>query len=204
MRARRLPTGGLVSLAVVLAALAVVVVAGAPPARTRVVVERQVTTREVRVPIRSHQRAPRPGLRIVVVDTSPASADHGAGAASPPRARTGATTTTTPVTTTKTPPVTTTTTAPPKAAALPSSRDGVFEGGATTASVWVDAVRAVTVVVPSGIEVTLTVTCGLVTASATQMTTATVHVESGGEACTATFSIPASAPQPARWRLSTR
>ena len=216
MRRRRLPTGGLVSLAVVLAALAVVVVAGAPTPRTRVVVEQRThtiwrtTTRGVseRVPRRPH-RATRERARayaVVAHDGSTGARRPPEGhvaAPAPPEPTTSPTATTTTTTTTG-PPATTTTTVPaPAAAPAPTSRDGVFEGGATSASARVDAVHAVTVVVPAGIQVSLSVVCGLATWSTTSMTKATVHVLSGGAACTATFSIPTSAPQPARWRLTT-
>jgi len=200
MRTRRLPTGGLAALAVTLAALAVVVVAGVPPPRTVVRVRTDVRRVTVLVPTtrRSHpapRRAHRPSTGRLADAHGGAPAALGAPS-TPPAATT--TTFLTPSTTTTIPPVTTTT-APP----TPSSRRGTFEGGRTTATERLGAVRSVTVSVPVGIRVTLSVTCGLATSSATSFSSATVHVHGGGASCVATFRVPPSSPQPSSWRLVT-
>jgi hypothetical protein len=102
-----------------------------------------------------------------------------------------------PSTTTTTAPVTTTTTGP----VLPTSLQGTFDGGRTTVTERLGAVRSVTVTVPVGVRVTLSVTCGFATSAATSYTSATVHVEGGSASCVAAFMIPPSSPQPAPWRL---
>jgi hypothetical protein len=206
MRTRRLPSGGLAALAVVLAALAVVVVAGAPAPRT--VVERITSsTRTVRHHEGTAHRHPHHRDVIVTVVGTPVT--HVASRTSdtpPPRHRASktrrpATTTPSAPTTTTSVPVTTTTSA---RRALPTSRGGVFEGGQTTATEWLGAVRSVTVLVPEGVRVTLSVTCGFATSpTRSEFTSVTVRVQGGGASCAATFGIPASSPQPAPWRLVT-
>ena len=206
--------GALVSLTVVLAALAVVVVAGAPPAHTRVVVRTTVT--HLYVPVLVSRGAP--SAEVVARGGGRPGAASGTGApatttVAPPtrRASTSVTTTTTStstatttVTTTTTVPTVTTTTVASTDAPQRRSRDGVFEGGAVTASVTVGQVEGVEVSVPAGLQVTLSVTCGLTTwPPVTSMTSAVVHVLSGGASCTATFRIPSSSPQPAHWVLVT-
>jgi len=205
MRTRRLPTGGLAALAVVLAALAVVVVAGTPAPRATV--ERPTTTT-----LASHhddgsrRRHHAPVATNADVDVrSSGGTERHASVTAPPGHRTTATSA--PATTTSSPPSTTTTAEPVTTTtsvrlALPTSRRGVFEGGRTTASEWLGAVRTVTVEVPGGVRVTLSVTCGFVTAPpATSFTSVTVRVQGGGAACVATFAVPSSSPQPAPWRL---
>lgn len=83
------------------------------------------------------------------------------------------------------------------------SRFGYFEGGATSATKQLDVARAVTVTVPAGIEVSLSVTCGLTPRSATSMTSVTVYPVGAADSCIATFSVPADTPGPARWELAT-
>jgi len=205
MRTRRLPTGGLAALAVVLAALAVVVVAGTPAPRA--IVERVTTTTFAshhRVDSRRHRHPP-PVRTNTDVDVASSATEGRASSTAPPGHR--ATPTSGPATPTSSPPATTTTTEPTTTSvhpASPTSRHGVFEGGQTTASQWLGAVRTVTVLVPDGVRVTLSVTCGFVTAPpATSFTSVTVRVQGGGAACVATFAVPSSSPQPAPWRLIT-
>jgi hypothetical protein len=206
MRTRRLPTGGLAALAVLLAALAVVIVAGSPLPRT--IVERvraATTTTGVPLSRRGPHRATSrhvvdtvvPSRRITMIATTRESptTQH----LSPPSISTTSTTTTTlrgTVTATTVP-------TPGSATAGPESRDGTFEAGQTSVTARVGAVRGVTVSVSVGIKVTLSVACGLTDASATAVSTATVHVDGGGGACTATFAVPPGSPQPAPWRLVT-
>ncbi len=83
------------------------------------------------------------------------------------------------------------------------SRDGTFAVGDTSVTARVGAVREVTVSVRAGIKVTLSVACGLTVGSATSVSTATVRLDGGGGACTATFAVPSGTPQPAPWRLVT-
>ncbi|HEV3212677.1 MAG TPA: hypothetical protein VGZ03_04695 [Acidimicrobiales bacterium] len=208
MRTRRLPTGGLASLAVVLSALAVVVVAAAPGPRTLVKHEVRVVTvtRTTHRPHRHHATRRRDhhrptGTLVDVGDRSTRRAPND----EPPthRAASDSTPSTAPPstssTTTTSVPVTTTTRPAPQAA--PTSRRGTFAGGRTTATERLGAIRSVTVSFPTGIRVTLSVTCGFATSSTTSFTSATVHVQGGGAACVATFTVPASSPQPAPWRL---
>jgi hypothetical protein len=208
MRTRRLPTGGLASLAVVLSALAVVVVAAAPGPRTLVKHEVRVVTvtRTTHQPRLHHATRRRHHHRPTgtLVDVGDRTARRAASAEpSTHRAATGATRSTasppaSSTTTTSAPVTTTTMPAPP---AAPTSRRGTFAGGRTTATERLGAVRSVTVSVPTGIRVTLSVTCGFATSSTTSFTSATVRVQGGGAACVATFTVPTSSPQPAPWRL---
>jgi hypothetical protein len=205
MRTRRLPTGGLAALAVLLAALAVVVVAGAPVPRA--IVERVTTTSLARHHHvgTSRQLDNRPaGTSTDVAVDGPGIVHRTLRTAPPTRrapSRPSTTSPTPPTTTTTTTPVTATTTVHPSPT---TSRGGVFEGGRTTATAWLGAVRTVTVLVPDGVRVTLSVTCGFVgSRPATSFTSVTVRVQGGSAACVATFAVPTSSPQPAPWRLIT-
>jgi hypothetical protein len=207
MRTGRLPTGGLAALAALLAALAVVVVAGAPAPRTILERVRVATTRpSASVVNRVHRN--RSLQRVADIDgdprrtTSEEATVPTHGPASTPTSST--TTTTTRAVTTTTRPVTTTTSpALVGAAGAPVSRDGTFAPGQTTVTAHLGAVRAVAVSVQAGLKVTLSVTCGLASRSATSVSTATVHIPDGAGACVATFAIPAGSPQPTTWQLVT-
>jgi hypothetical protein len=209
MGARRLPTGGLAALAVTLAALAVVVVAGTPAPRahrttvtrylpgTTIVRYRDVIVWRDRPGAAARGRAPSADADVTPTPVRRSPTTHRAT-----RPRRSTTTPTRPTGTTPTTTSTTTTTTVAAPGAPPTSLEGTFEGGATTASQQLGPVRTVTVSVPPGIPVKLTVTCGLAHRSATSMTSATVHVVSGGASCTAVFSVPSTTPQPAPWRLT--
>jgi hypothetical protein len=204
MGRRRLPTGGLLSLAVVLAALAVIVVAGAKHPTRIVVGPTRVVRVHVtqRVPVRVPERVGGPsgaqGSQPILVVDGPTSAI----ASTTTTIAQGAvpSTTTTSIAPTTTTPTTTTTVV--TASTGPTSRSGVFEGGATSATARIGPVRTVTVTVPPGLRVTLQVTCGLWHDTATAMTSVSLAVASAGAACTATFAIPQSSPQPAAWHLA--
>ncbi|HEV3328387.1 MAG TPA: hypothetical protein VGZ33_03240 [Acidimicrobiales bacterium] len=209
MRTRRLPTGGLAALAVLLAALAVVMVAGSPLPRT--VVERvRAATTTTSVPL--SRRGPhdttsrhvvdagvasRPSTQLATAHESPTTQRQ-----APPSTSTTSTTSTTTTTLLRT---VTATTVPVRVSATagPASRDGTFEAGETSVTARVGAVRGVMVSVSAGIKVTLSVACGLTEVSATAVSTATVRLDGGGGACTATFAVPPGSPQPAPWRLVT-
>ncbi len=202
MPSRRLPSGGLAALAVVLASLAVVVVAGARPSILAGTPPSGHGTHVVTHHRRhEHHHAPAPPTRtsgptVVIVTryvTVPSTSSTPTIATTTTTVRTAPTSTTTTTT-----PTTTPTTVPPPA---PTELTGSFASG-TSVETRLGSVTAVDVEVPAGVDVHLEVTCGLVSADATSMREASVRVEGGGAACTATFSVPSSTPRPARWRLT--
>ncbi|HUD70115.1 MAG TPA: hypothetical protein VMQ40_07740 [Acidimicrobiales bacterium] len=200
MPTRRIPSGGLAALAVLLAALAVIVVAGAPLVRT-IVTLGQPRTPQATTPISPTtttlptivaSRATPPG-GYVTVPSSP----H--RTSTPARHRTSTPTTSTSTTTT-----TTTTSQPHVTPAIVPSLSGTFEAGATTVVARLGAVHTVTVSVPVGMRVTLSVTCGISSSTKTHTTSATVHMTAPTATCVATIRVPPSAPEPATWYLAAR
>lgn len=201
MPTRRVPTGGLAALAVVLASLAVVIVAGVRAPGTRVidvtvtsaphVGTTVVTTTTIVVPSTTAASPTRPVLE----------GDH-VGVPTIPRTTGSTSSSTTTTTTTIGVGLVTTTTVRAIVQPTPAESDtGTFEGASDAATVRLGDVRSVSVSVPPGTRVSLTVTCGLTSRAATAMTTATVPVVAGAASCVATFDVPTGTPGPARWRL---
>lgn len=207
VRHRRVPAGSLAALAVVLAALAVLVVAGAraPTSRERATMTLPSTqahtgsktspgrTTRVRIKV-DYVRVPEPAPGGVIGVTG-AQRTVGSSSSSTTSATVAPTTTTT---------TTTTTTLPVEAQSLLTTRAGAFTLGATQVSVRLGPVHVVTVVVPAGIEVTLEVVCGLDHAGNASSSAVTVEVPNGSTSCLATIAVPTSTPEPARWRLVAR
>jgi hypothetical protein len=188
---------------VLLAALAVVVVAGArtqletivitsPPLTTTSTTTATTTT----IGSRGTSYAG-PGATVDDEQSAPRVPQH---VSTPTRQAAIPTTTTTPTTTTST----TTTTQPPVRPTGPSSLSGTFVGGETTMVARLGAVRTVTVSVPVGMRVTLSVSCGISQRTATHTTTATVHIVDPASTCVATIRVPPSSPEPAAWHLVMR
>jgi hypothetical protein len=209
MRTRRLPTGGLAALAALLAALAVVVVAGAPTPRTIVERVRVTTTRPTTSVVdgahrhRSSKHAMEVDRDLRRSSSEEVSIPTTRRAAAP---SSSTTTTTAPPRPVTTPPRSVTTTTRPVSvggADQPISRDGTFAPGQTSVTTRLGSVRAVAVSVRGGIEVTLSVTCGLTVVTATSVSRTTVQVPVGASACVAKFAVPAGSPQPTTWQLVT-
>jgi len=200
MTSRRLPTGALAALAVVLAALAVVVVAGARVPVVRVL--------ETPTTLASHgPPRPRPPADHADAPSGASAAPFAAPTTPPPTTPPAAiTTTTSPVTA---PPATTTipttTVAPATTTTVPvpvdRSLQGVLDAGSTSVVRRVGRATTVEASVQGAGAVTLSVSCGLRTGSATAHGQAVVRLASPGSACIATIQVAASTPRPAPWRL---
>ena len=209
MPTRRVPTGGLAALAVVLAALAVVVVAGArgpvfTVTRAPVYVGRLVVPPTPRVAGRTPTHLRRVGTATTGATSATSGPPHARARARLSQARRAL-----PITTTSTPPATTSsttsTTVPPTAAdGSATSRSGAFEGATTSTTERLGPVRMVSVTVPAGVEVTLVVTCGLQSAHSTSTTSVSVRLAGGSATCVAQFSVPRTTAGPARWHLVAR
>ncbi len=187
-----------------LAALAVVVVAGARTQLETIVITSppDPTTSTTMAPTTTtvSRGTPHAGSGIAV-DGEPATPGVPQHVSTPTRP---ASPTTTPPSTPTTTTSTTTTTQPPARHTGPSSLSGTFEGGETTMVARLGTVRTVTVSVPVGMRVTLSVSCGISQARATHTTTATVHIVDPASTCVATIHVPPSSPEPATWHLVIR
>lgn len=199
-----MPAGSLAALAVVLAALAVVVVAGARNTIVRVPSGSPTSTVPTTPVGPHHGHHTRTHHRATLTAGHATSRDTGDGAEqtsglSPATSPTTTSTTTTTTTTTST---TTTTTLPPVPS--PERRNGTFRHGTTVVNVALsDAVRTVAVEVPAGVRVTLTVSCvGVEHGSSTSTTWASVRLGAVASSCTATIVVPAATPEPAAWFLT--
>ena len=208
MPTRRVPTGGLAALAVVLAALAVVVVAGARGpvftlTRAPVYTGRLVVPQMPRVAVRTPTHPHRVGTATTGATSARSGPQHAGARERLSQAR-GALPTTT-ISTTPTTTSTTWTTAPPEPAdSSATSRSGAFEGATTSTTERLGPVRMVSVTVPAGVEVTLVVTCGLQSAHSTSTTSVSVRLAGGSATCVAQFSVPRTTAGPARWHLVAR
>jgi hypothetical protein len=199
-----MPAGSLAALAVVLAALAVVVVAGA---RDRIVhVPSGSIQRTPTAPVgprHHHHTGVRHHAATRTVGTVTSRSATGAGSepsgAVVPLATSTTTIPTSPSSTTTT--TSTTTTLPAVASLL--HRKGTFRDGNTVADVPLNAVQTVTVEVPAGIRVSLTVSCvGVQYETSTSTTWASVHFATPANSCTAKIVVPDATPEPAAWLLS--
>jgi hypothetical protein len=189
---------------VLLAALAVIVVAGAPLVQTIVTLGQPrtiqttptapttTTPTPTTLPAIVASRATQPGRYVTVPSSSHRTS-------TPAQHRTSTPTTSTPTTTS-----TTTTSQPPVTQAIVPSLSGTFEAGETTVVARLGAVRTVTVSVPVGMRVTLSVTCGISSSTKTHTTSATVHMTAPTATCIATIRVPPSSPEPATWHLAAR
>jgi hypothetical protein len=209
MRARRLPIGGLATLTALLAALAVVLVAGAPAARTVIdtvfastttstTTSTSVVTTTTLATVAS--RSGHPGSPRSTTPHTTGGAPRSTSGGRSTRPTTG-TTSRHPVKASA-PPVTTTT-RPRSVMATPVTRTGTLLAGVTSWSTRVGPVDDVSVSVQPGRRVTLTVVCGLATSSATSLATATVAHLRGEGSCRATFSIPVGGTGAVAWRMVT-
>jgi hypothetical protein len=192
---------------VLLAALAVVVVAGARTQLETIVITSppltttSTTTATTTTIVSRGTSYAGPGATVDDEQSAPRVPQH---VSTPTRHAASPTTTTTPTTTTSTTTTTTTTTQPPVRSTGPSSLSGTFVGGETTMVARLGAVRTVTVSVPVGMRVTLSVSCGISQRTATHTTTATVHIVDPVSTCVATIRVPPSSPEPAAWHLVMR
>ena len=200
MRSRQIPSGGLAALAVLLAALAVVVVAGARTTFVQTIVTGPPLSSTSTTTTSSTTTTTMP------VSTTTPSSDSGVGQSvmPPTSARPSTAPRSSSTTTTAPPPPTTTTTSQPTRVDDVASQSGTFEGGETTAVVRLGTVRTVTVSVPRGMRVTLSVSCGILNKSATGVTSAALRISEPASTCIVTIRVPASAPEPATWHLDTQ
>jgi cytoskeletal protein RodZ len=197
---RRVPAGSLAALAVILAALAVVVVAGARDTILRVTAPAAVapTTQPASPTTTSPPHTSTPSTPA---PSSPGSrGDEVSLLAPPPTSAPRPTTTTTTTTPTTTSTSTTTTTTPVTPV---TDATGTFAHGATAARIPLGPVHQVTASVTPGVDVTLTVTCGPLVASASSASSVSVSLDDGPSACTAVIEIPNSS-LPTHWQLVAR